>query len=234
MAAESSHALIPLFFHGIDVSVTKSVVVMWVVSVLVFAFLLLGNLVSGVRRIERFFFEFIKESFGNSLHTKKTIWFSFLATLFLFIFFCNLAGLVPFSESPTSSLGVTVALSVTVFIISQLVGVYCHGFGHLKILTPSGIPLIMMPFIVPLEFVSQLARPFSLSIRLFANLFAGHSVMMIFYGLVATTAFPLLKLLPFAGVVLLSLFEVFVAFIQAFIFTYLASFYISDAAHGAH
>jgi F-type H+-transporting ATPase subunit a len=235
MAAESSHALlIPFYLHGYDLSITKHIVVMWGVCAAVFLFLLLGNFISGIRRVELFFFDFIREAFANSLPTKKNIWFSFLVTLFLFIFFCNLSGLIPFSESPTSSISVTAAMAVVVFVLSQLVGIYCHGFGHLKTLTPSGIPVIMMPFIIPLEIISQLARPFSLAIRLFANLFAGHSVMLIFLGLITAATFPLLKLLPFAGVVLLSMFEIFVAFIQAFIFTYLASFYISDAAHGAH
>jgi len=235
MAAEHVQTVIyHLAFHGVNLDVTKPVVVMWVVSAMVFLFLTVANFFSGVRRVERFLFDFIHDAFGSSLHTKKTIWFSFLVTLFLFIFLCNLSGLVPFSESPTSGISVTAAMAVVVFLVSQLVGVYCHGFRHLKVLVPSGIPVIMLPFIIPLELISQLARPFSLAIRLFANMFAGHSVMLIFLGLITSATFPLLKLLPFAGVVLLSMFEIFVAFIQAFIFTYLASFYISDAAHGAH
>ncbi|NDC83440.1 ATP synthase F0 subunit A [bacterium] len=235
MAAEHVQTVIyHLAFHGVNLDVTKPVIVMWVVSAMVFLFLTVANFFSGVRRVERFLFDFIHDAFGSSLHTKKTIWFSFLVTLFLFIFLCNLSGLVPFSESPTSGISVTAAMAVVVFLVSQLVGVYCHGFRHLKVLVPSGIPVIMLPFIIPLELISQLARPFSLAIRLFANMFAGHSVMLIFLGLITSATFPLLKLLPFAGVVLLSMFEIFVAFIQAFIFTYLASFYISDAAHGAH
>lgn len=235
MAAEHAQSvIIPLSVYGVDLGVTKSILVMWISSALIFLFLFLANFSKGIRRIQRFFFDFIGESFANSLHTKKNIWFSFLSTLFLFIFVCNLSGLVPFSTSPTSNISVTAALAVFVFVVSQLVGVYCHGISHLKILVPSGIPWIMLPFIVPLEIISQLARPFSLAIRLFANMFAGHSVMLIFLALISAVTFPLLKLLPFAGVVLLSMFEIFVAFIQAFIFTYLASFYISDAAHGAH
>ncbi len=235
MAAEHVHSvLMHLSIRGVNLDVTKSIVVMWGVCGVVFSFLFLANFFKPVRRVERFLFDFIQDAFAGSLHTKKTIWFSFLATLFLFIFFCNVSGLIPFSESPTGNISVTAAMAVFVFLLAQAVGVYCHGFGHLKVLVPSGIPWPMLPFIIPLEIISQLARPFSLAVRLFANMFAGHSVMLIFLGLITASTFPLLKLLPFAGVVLLSMFEIFVAFIQAFIFTYLASFYISDAAHGAH
>jgi len=235
MASEHAHSvLMHLSLHGVNLDVTKPVVVMWGVCGVVFSFLLFANFFQSFRRVERLLFDFVHDAFASSLHTKKTIWFSFLATLFLFIFLCNVSGLIPYSESPTGSLSVTAAMAVFVFVLAQLVGIYCHGFGHLKILTPSGIPWLMYPFIIPLELISQLARPFSLAVRLFANMFAGHSVMLIFLGLITAATFPLLKLLPFAGVVLLSMFEIFVAFIQAFIFTYLASFYISDAAHGAH
>ncbi len=235
MAAEHAPTVLMHWsVYGQDMSVTKTIAVMWGVCAVVFSFLFLANFFKSVRRVERFLFDFIQDAFASSLHTKKTIWFSFLATLFLFIFFCNVSGLIPFSESPTGSISVTAAMAVLVFLLAQAVGVYCHGFGHLKALVPSGIPWPMLPFIIPLEIISQLARPFSLAVRLFANMFAGHSVMLIFLGLISAATFPLLKLLPFAGVVLLSMFEIFVAFIQAFIFTYLASFYISDAAHGAH
>ncbi|NBV42001.1 ATP synthase F0 subunit A [bacterium] len=235
MASETAHGLhIPFYLFGHDLSINKLVVVTWAVCAVIFLFLLLGNLSPRIRKIERFFFEFIENAFASSLHTERKIWFSFLTTLFLFIFVMNVSGLVPFSESPTSSISVTAAMAVGVFLISQAVGLYCHGISHFKNIVPAGIPWPVLILMVPLEIVSQFARPFSLAVRLFANLFAGHSVMTIFLSLIALATFPLLKLLPFVGVVLLSMFEIFVAFIQAFIFTYLASFYISDAAHGAH
>jgi F-type H+-transporting ATPase subunit a len=156
-----------------------------------------------------------------------------LITLFLFIFFNNLAGLIPGGESPNGNINVTAALALFVFILAHTIGAVGHGTQHLKHFAPEGIPKPMLLFFIPLEIISQLARPFSLAVRLFANLMAGHQVLMIFISLVMMSPL-LVKVLPLTGVVLISLFEMFVSFIQAFIFTYLASFYISDSANGAH
>ncbi len=231
--AASTHVILPLHVGSMDLSVTKPVLVMWIVSVVIILFVSLATHTSFGKRLMTLLYDFIHDSFASSLHTSKKLWFSFLITTFLFVLVCNLSGLVPLSEAPTSSLSVTAGLALLVFGVSHAVGFVCHGPKHIKHIVPSGIPPVMVPFMFVLELVSQLARPLSLSIRLFANLFAGHQVLLIFLGLIAS-AVPFLKLLPFAGVILLSMFEIFVSFIQAFIFTYLASFYISDAAHGAH
>ena len=228
------HPIITFMPFGIDLSVTHPVVVMWGTTIFIFIFLLLANVSKRVRNIESFLFDFVSDAFGSSLHTQKKIWFSFLFTLFLFIFFNNVSSLLPGGEAPTSNINVTAAMAIFIFLISQFSGIVAHGvFHHFKNIIPSGIPPLMLIFFVPLEIVSQLARPFSLAVRLFANMFAGHKVLSIFVTL-AIVAPSAIKLLPFGGVVLISMFEIFVSFIQAFIFTYLASFYISEAVSGSH
>jgi len=224
---------IPFSVAGLDLSITLPVMIMWGVSSFIFLFLLIANHSHSVKRVQFFIFDFISDAFAKSIHTKTKIWYSFLLTLFLFVFFNNLCGLFPGGESPTGNINVTAALAVAVFLISQISGFFVHGPTHVTHLIPSGIPKVMLVFFIPLELISLLAKPFSLAVRLFANMMAGHKVLLIFMGLgIASPA--LIKLLPFGGVVLISLFEMFVSFIQAFIFTYLASFYISDAVNGAH
>jgi F-type H+-transporting ATPase subunit a len=232
-AHHGSHWKIPLEVMGFDVSITQPIVIMWGVCLLIFLLLLAANQFKVVRQIEALIYDFVSESFAKSIKTKNTIWPSFLITLFLFVFFNNLAGLIPGGESPNSNINVTAALAIFVFILAHVIGFVGHGTHHLKHFAPEGIPKPMLLFFVPLEIISQLARPFSLAVRLFANLMAGHQVLMIFVSLVMMSP-ALIKALPFTGVVLISLFEMFVSFIQAFIFTYLASFYISDSANGAH
>ncbi len=231
--AEHSGFSIPFAPFGFDLAISQAVVIMWGTALTIFLFLVLANRFKTVRLVEEFLYEFVADAFGSSLKTKNPIWFSFLITLFLFVFFNNLSGLIPGGESPTSNINVTGALAIMVFLIAQGSGMAKHGFHHFQNLIPGGIPKLMLPFFVPLEIVSQLARPFSLAVRLFANMFSGHKVLTIFITL-SILGRPYITALPFAGVVLISMFEIFVSFIQAFIFTYLASFYISDAVNASH
>lgn len=235
MASENHEIVthIPLHIGGVDLSVTTPVLIMWGTGLVVFLFLFLANRFRKVRILESFVFDFVVESFGRVIPSQSRLWFSFLLTLFLFIFFNNLSGLLPGGEAPTSNINVTASLAIMVFVISQVAGIKHHGFHHFQHIVPSGIPKVMIPFFVPLEIISILAKPFSLAVRLFANMYAGHKVLTIFMTL-AILAQPLIKILPFAGVVLISMFEIFVAFIQAFIFTYLAAFYISETVNAGH
>ncbi len=233
MSAEL-HTLLPLNVLGIDLSITTPVVIMWGTSFLIFSLLVLANQFKKVREVETFFYEFVCEAFASNMHSTKKIWFSFLMTLFLFVFFNNISGLIPGGESPTSNINVTGALAIMVFLTVQLCGFKINGLHHIKnALVPSGAPKPLLVFLIPLEIISHLSRPFSLAVRLFANMFAGHMVLTIFIGF-AIMSPHVVKLLPFTVVVLVSMFELFVGFIQAYIFTYLASFYISDAVSGSH
>ncbi len=196
-------------------------------------FLGVGLRVPSVQKGIRFIYGFISNQFMVDLGTKKRVWFSFISTLFLFILFSNLTGLIPKSITPTGNINTTGALAVMIFLMCQVIGVWANGIAYFKSFVPSGIPWPLMILMVPIEIASQFSRPFSLAVRLFANMFAGHMVLTIFFGFVIVLT-PLLKPLPFVGIMAVSLFEVFVACIQAFIFTYLAVVYLGEAMHPAH
>ncbi len=224
---------IPFDVMGVPLDITTHVIVMWGVGLFIFLFCLLAMRFGKFRQIQYFIYDFVQKQFLDNMHTSVPLAFSFIATLFLFIFFSNLSGLIPGSVSPTSNISVTAALAIGVFVLSLVVGFISHGPGHIRNFIPSGVPKFMIPFIFPLEIVGQLARPLSLSIRLFANLFAGHMVLTIFLGFVMMLS-QFLKVIPFLGVIALSMFEIFVSFIQAFIFTYLTALYMGEAIHPNH
>jgi F-type H+-transporting ATPase subunit a len=158
-----------------------------------------------------------------------------MLTVFFFILTCNLLGLIPYGATPTGNVSVTGALALCTFLLTLAAGVSNNGFfGFLKSLVPGGIPLWLVPIMIPIEIISMLARPFALCIRLFANMIAGHMVILVFLGLIL-----ILKLLIIAPVAVLFaaaiyLLEIFIAFVQAFIFTLLSSLFISLAAHPEH
>lgn len=224
---------IPFHILGINMDITFPILIMWGVVIAVFSFLLLANKFRRIRMIEEYLYDFIVNEVGSGLKTNQKIWFSFLMTLFLFILFGNLSSLIPGAISPNSNINVTASMAISIFLISQIAGIYTHGWRHFKHIIPPGIPKPILILMIPIEIVSQLARPFSLAIRLFANVFAGHMVLTIFIGFLIVVS-PFIKLIPFVGVLALSFFELFVAFIQAFIFTYLSAFYISESINGSH
>jgi F-type H+-transporting ATPase subunit a len=133
----------------------------------------------------------------------------------------------------TSQLFVTATLAVTVYVISLVVGFYRHGLGFLKILVPGGTPLWLVPLMIPVELLSQLARPMSLAVRLFANMTAGHTVLAVLFGM--TVSLPIwAKVFPFGFTIVVNSLEVLIAFIQAYIFVMLSCVYFGDAEKMAH
>jgi len=224
---------------GIDLSITNEVVLLWTAAAVTFVLLSLacrrGALVpSGF--FQNFFDALIemidKVVVREGIGVHAAAWSPFLVTLFFFVLFCNLLGLVPlpnYFKAVTSSLSVTAGLALLVFVLTTVLAVRRHGWaGFLKKFFPSGLPWWVAFLIVPVEIVSWLAKPLSLAIRLFANMLVGHALILVFVGLAAAGAW-YLKALPFAGAVVMSGFEIFISFIQAFIFTMLAGFYIREA-----
>ncbi len=230
---EHKEFLIPLKILGINMDITQPVIIMWCVMVFIFSFLFLANKFKKIHLLEEALYEFFVNELNQLSHITNKIWFTFIITLFLFILCSNLSGLIPGLEAPTSNINVPAALAITVFILSIILGLYKKGLGFFKILIPEGVPKILWPLMIPTEFVSQLVRPFSLTLRLFANMFAGHTVLLLFFGF-SVALMPFLKPLPFVGTILLSLFEIFVSVIQAFIFSYLTAFYITDYMKSSH
>ena len=160
--------------------------------------------------------------------------FPFIFTVFVFILFCNLFGMLPHSLAVTSHILVNVAIALTLFSIIIITGFVRHGAHFLHLFVPAGVPKFMLVLMVPIELISFLVRPFSLSIRLFANMLAGHILLGVFAGmsvslLAASWYLKPLGLLPLGINIAITAFEFFVAFLQAYIYTVLAAVYLRDA-----
>ncbi len=229
---------------GFDVSFTNSSLWM-VIVVTALTFFLVGGirknaLVPGrwqasVEMAYEFIANMVKENVGR----EGKQYFPFIFTLFMFILGSNLAGMIPYSFTTTSHIIVTFALAAVVFIGVTLIGFAKHGLGFLKLFAPSGVPAPLYILIVPIEVMSYFTRPISLSVRLFANMLAGHIMMKVFAGFIISLgaigiAGQAAAVLPFAFNIFLTGLEILVAFLQAYVFAILSCIYLHDAMHPAH
>ena len=229
------HILIPLSLFGLDISINKAVVMMFVVVGVIILFLTKarssGSLVpTKLQSVAEIIVEFIRGIILDTMGPGGMRYFSLIATLFLFILFCNLLGLIPGSYTVTSQLVVTGVFALGVYGLSVLIGFKLHGVKFLGILVPPGTPGWLLPLMIPIEIISQLARPLSLSVRLFANMTAGHVILGVLFGLTISGGL-LIGWLPFSFTVVLYGLEVGIAVIQAYIFTILTCVYMADALH---
>ncbi|THI87627.1 MAG: F0F1 ATP synthase subunit A [Nitrospira sp. CG24A] len=229
------HEWIPISLGGFDISVNKAVVMMWVVVSLAAVFMVIAGsarkLVPGkLQSIAELMVDFIRSMILDTMGKEGMRFFPLIATLFLFILFCNLLGLIPGSYTVTSQIIVTAVFSCVVYGISLVMGFLIHGIKFLGILVPPGTPGWLLPLMIPIELMSQLARPISLAVRLFANMTAGHVILGVLFGM-AISGGLLIGWLPFAFTVAIYGLEVGIAFIQAYIFTILTCVYIGDAYH---
>jgi F-type H+-transporting ATPase subunit a len=147
--------------------------------------------------------------------------------------FCNMIGMIPYSFTVTSHIIVTFALAIFIFIGVTIIGFVKHGFGYLKLFVPSGVPVVLLPIIVVIEVISYLSRPVSLSVRLFANMMAGHTMMKVFGGFVISLGL-VGGWLPLGFSVALTGLEILVAFLQAYVFAILTCIYLNDALNLHH
>lgn len=225
---------------GIHMDITEPILLMFIAAAIIFilfwivgrrAKLVPGRLQMGVELIVDFIrFNLIDEMIGK----EGKPWFPFIATVFIFILINNLLGLIPGREPATAFTGTTAAWAVIVFFTYHIIGVKKHGMiNYLKTIVPSGLPVWLVPILFILEIISHLLRPFTLALRLFANVFAGHQVLLVFTTL-AISAPWFIKLLPFSGLLIMYSFEIFVSAMQAYIFTMLTVLYISGALHADH
>ncbi|WP_072394981.1 F0F1 ATP synthase subunit A [Hyphomicrobium sp. CS1GBMeth3] len=230
--------LIPLEAFGYDISFTNSSLFMVLALVIISGFLIFAmsgrSLVPGrVQSIAEGLYEFIANIVKENLGQEGMRYFPWVFTIFVFILTLNMLGMVPGSFTVTSHIIVTFALAAMVWITVTLIGFARHGLGYLKLFVPEGVPLWLMPLIVPIELVSYLIRPVSLSVRLFANMMAGHTMLKVFASFAVSLpfvakAFPVLFTAAFTGL------EFLVAFLQAFIFTVLTCIYLNDAVNMHH
>lgn len=227
------HTIIPLELFGIDISINQAVVMMWLVCAAVFLFFWVagrsGRLIPNkFQSVVEVSVEFLREMILDNMGKKGMRLFPFIATLFFFILFSNLMGLIPGAYTVTSQVMINGVLALGVYLISVIVGISIHGTHYFSIFVPRGTPWWLKPFIIPIEAFSQLVRPITLAVRLFANMTAGHTVISVLIGLVMMGGV-LLGWLPLGFTVAIYALEVLIAFIQAYIFTVLATVYIGDA-----
>ena len=237
------HRIIPLKLFGYDVSFTNSALFM-LAAVLLSAGMLIyamrdGSLVP--RRLQstaEIGYEFIANMVRDAAGEQGMKFFPLIFTLFAFIFTCNMLGMIPGFFTVTSHIIVTAALAGLVFLTVLIVGFAKNGTHFFKLFVPSGVPIYILPLVTLIEIISFLSRPVSHSVRLFANMLAGHITLKVFGGfiimLLGTGSFAALAPLPLLGAVALTALELLVAFLQAYVFTMLTCMYLNDALHPGH
>ncbi|HJU17040.1 MAG TPA: F0F1 ATP synthase subunit A [Stellaceae bacterium] len=226
--------IVPFHAGTVDLSYTNAALMMTIVVILITGFLLLAmrrpQLVPGrLQSIAELAYEFTARMVQDNLGPEGRAFFPFVFSLFMFLLLANLIALIPYSFSITAQLIVTVAFSLFVFVLVTVVAFIRHGFHFFKFFMPEGAPLLMAPLIVPIEIISYMARPVTLSIRLFANMMAGHTMMAVFGGFAIALGY--FFFLPVLADIALYGLELIVAALQAYVFAILTVLYLRDAIH---
>lgn len=226
--------IIPLEFKGIDISFTNSALCM--VIAVVASTLLLGLCIrkrsiipTAAQSIPESLYSFISSLIKENVGREGMKYFSFIFSLFLFVAFGNLIGLFPYAFTYTSHLAAVGGLSVIALLVNVCIGIKKKKLGFLRTFLPRGIPLALAPLIIPIEMISYLSKPFSLTVRLVANMTVGHIMLKIIAGFIL--ALGIGGIIPFAFDACIIVFEIFIAVLQAFIYTVLSCIYLGDALH---
>tara|TARA_B100000446_G_C10387477_1_gene282568 strand:- start:74 stop:703 length:630 start_codon:yes stop_codon:yes gene_type:complete len=177
--------------------------------------------------ISELLYEFIANMINDNIGHKGKKFFPFIFTLFTFILFGNLLGMLPYSFTFTSHIIVTFVLAMFIFLFITLIGIFMHGFKFFSLFVPKGAPMLMLPLMIPIEIISYLSRPISLSVRLFANMMAGHTMLKIFAGFIVPLG--IFGIAPLMVDVALTALEVLIAFLQAYVFTILTCIYLNES-----
>ncbi len=235
---------IPIDVGGVDLSFTNVSAFMVATVVVASGFLYLtssgrGLIPTRLQSVSEMAYEFVATSLRDSAGSKGMKFFPFVFSLFMFVLVANFLGLFPYFYTVTSQIIVTFALAVLVIGTVLVYVFFKHGLGFLKLFVPSGVPAIIVPLVVAIEIISFLSRPISLSVRLFANMLAGHITLKVFAGFVVSLAAlgPIGiggAVLPLIMTVAITALEFLVAFLQAYVFTVLTCMYINDAVHPGH
>ncbi len=229
---------------GVELSMTNSALFMIATTVATCGFLMLatgsrGLIPSRMQSIAEICYDFVAKTLRDSAGKDGMVFFPLVFSLFMFVLVANLFGMFPYFFTVTSHIIVTFALAMLVIMTVILYGFVKHGFGFLGLFVPSGIPAAVLPMVVVIEIISFLSRPISLSVRLFANMLAGHITLKVFAGFITSLSTAGIvgiagATLPFAMTVALTGLEFLVAFLQAYVFTVLTCMYLSDAVHPNH
>jgi F-type H+-transporting ATPase subunit a len=184
-------------------------------------------------------YEFVANTIRTSAGSEGMKFFPLVFSLFMFIFVSNIVGIIPYTFTVSSHIIVTFALAILVFLTVILYGFYKNGLKFFKLFVPSGIPVVILPLVVLIEIISFFSRPISHSVRLFANMLAGHVTLKVFASFVTMLGAlgavgKVGALLPLGLTVALTALELMVAFLQAYVFTILTCIYLNDAIHPGH
>lgn len=228
---------------GIDISITKHVIFMWLAAiVLIVSFYFVkkayakSRIPKGLSNFMEVLIVFVRDDIVKPTIGKGYEKFlPFLLTIFFFILTCNFLGLVPYGATATSNISVTASLAIISFIVIQVGGMIKNGpFGYFKGLLPHGLPFWLVPIMFVVEILGLFTKPFALAIRLFANMTAGHIVILALLGLIFILHTYFVVPVSIAFALFIYLLEVLVALIQAYIFTMLSSLFIGMAVHQEH
>lgn len=222
-----------LSLMGYDVSFTNSS--LWMLIAVLTSTMIMtltirrNSLIPGrLQNITEMLYEFISNMVDDSVGPDGRKFFPLVFSIFMFVLMGNMLGMIPYAFTFTSHIIVTFALSMFVFLFVTLLGIFRHGFHFFSLFVPSGVPIFMAPILVPIEILSYLSRPISLSVRLFANMMAGHTMLKVFAGFCVSLGV-IFGLAPLAINVALVGFEILVAFLQAYVFTILTCLYLKDS-----
>ena len=222
----------------IDISFTNASLFMVISTIAILIVLNLGAkkkslIPDKIQLLSELSYSFVSKMISDTAGAKAKPYFAFIFSLFMFVLFCNMFGMIPYSFTVTSHIIVTFVLATFIFIGVTIIGFLKHGLGYLKLFVPSGVPIILLPLIVVIEIISYLSRPISLSVRLFANMMAGHTMMKVFGGFVVSLGL-VGGWLPLGFSVALTGLEILVAFLQAYVFAILTCIYLNDALNLHH
>ena len=223
---------------GIDLSFPNASLFIVISAAVIILFLFLGSkekkIIPGkLQLISEMFYTFVAKMISDTAGSKAKPYFPFIFSLFMFVLFCNMVGMLPYSFTVTSHIIVTLIMALFIFIAVTIIGFAKHGFKYLSLFVPSGVPTVLFPLITVIEVISYLSRPVSLSVRLFANMMAGHTMLKVFGGFVISLGL-LGGWLPLSFSVALTGLEILVAFLQAYVFAILTCIYLNDALNLHH
>jgi len=240
------HNLFPIAKIGhTEIAFTNSAAFMLAAVVAITAFLVIGTakrslVPSRLQSAAEIAYEFVATTVRSTAGSEGMRFFPFVFTLFMFILTVNFIGLIPYTFTVTSHIIVTAALAITVFLTVLLYGLYRHGLHFFNLFVPKGVPIYILPLIVFIEILSFISRPISHSVRLFANMLAGHITLQVFASFIILMGGAMGALgwagsvLPFGMIVILFALETLVAFLQAYVFAILTCIYLNDAIHPGH
>ena len=185
-------------------------------------------------------YEFVADMLRSTAGHEGMRFFPFVFTIFMFVLLLNMFGLIPYGFTVTSHIIITASLALTVFFTVVIYGLLRHGFHFFNLFVPKGVPIAILPMIVAIEILSFVSRPVSHSVRLFANMLAGHIALQVFAGFIILLGGALGAIgwaggvVPFAMIVALFALETLVAVLQAYVFAILTCIYLNDAIHPGH